>query len=335
MRYLGLTARRNDNEFHAQQISQQRLQISTKMQDIATAYTTGMNNRLLQYKDPLTGDLKALTYDIITDTTDGLGYKVYTADGKEVVPSKEAIEDPAEVRKNAQAKYDAVMTKKSLVFNEDAGELKGTVVDGASFLAYYMPDEATAGLNAVKDKNGTIVNLDVDAFKKTVQNLDAEEFYKYWHENGLSLVNGNNPVEGDNAGELAAAKLEYDDEMARADEIAATRYFADKDCLDPKYLEDKLRNGDWFLNKVGADNTRLNVSWSEVSAIFDNLDTSDDAAVASEYESQSAFWQQKDKELELEIKQLETEHNALQTEIDSVKKVINDNVEKSFKTFSA
>jgi hypothetical protein len=31
---------------------------------------------------------------------------------------------------------------------------------------------------------------------------------------------------------------------------------------------------------------------------------------------------------------LDTENNAIQTEIDAVKKVIQDNVEKSFKTFS-
>ena len=34
------------------------------------------------------------------------------------------------------------------------------------------------------------------------------------------------------------------------------------------------------------------------------------------------------------LKQLDTEHNALSTELDAVKKVIKDNVEKTFKTFS-
>ncbi len=44
--------------------------------------------------------------------------------------------------------------------------------------------------------------------------------------------------------------------------------------------------------------------------------------------------QQKDKTLELELKQLDTEQNALATEIDAVQKVIEDNVESTFKTFA-
>ena len=41
-----------------------------------------------------------------------------------------------------------------------------------------------------------------------------------------------------------------------------------------------------------------------------------------------------DKQLELKLKRLDTERNALNTEIDAVKKVIQDNTDKSFKTFS-
>ncbi|MBR1753348.1 hypothetical protein IJ732_00805 [bacterium] len=44
--------------------------------------------------------------------------------------------------------------------------------------------------------------------------------------------------------------------------------------------------------------------------------------------------QQEDRTLELKLKQLDTEHNALQTEMDAVKKVCDKNVESTFKTFS-
>ena len=44
--------------------------------------------------------------------------------------------------------------------------------------------------------------------------------------------------------------------------------------------------------------------------------------------------QAEDRTLELRLKQLDTEQNALQTEMDAVKKVISKNVETSFKTFS-
>lgn len=45
--------------------------------------------------------------------------------------------------------------------------------------------------------------------------------------------------------------------------------------------------------------------------------------------------QGQDKDLELRLKQLDTEQNAIQTEMDSVKKVISKNVDTSFKTFNA
>ena len=44
--------------------------------------------------------------------------------------------------------------------------------------------------------------------------------------------------------------------------------------------------------------------------------------------------QQEDRTLELKLKQLDTEHNALQTEMDAVKKVCDKNVEDTFKTFA-
>lgn len=44
--------------------------------------------------------------------------------------------------------------------------------------------------------------------------------------------------------------------------------------------------------------------------------------------------QQKDKTLELELKQLDTEQNAIATEMDSVSKVVEDNIESTFKTFA-
>ena len=53
----------------------------------------------------------------------------------------------------------------------------------------------------------------------------------------------------------------------------------------------------------------------------------------AEYDSITSAIQRKDKKMEMELNQLETERSAIQTEIDSVSKVIEDNTEKSFKTF--
>jgi len=50
--------------------------------------------------------------------------------------------------------------------------------------------------------------------------------------------------------------------------------------------------------------------------------------------AQTEIIQNQDRTLELRLKQLDTEESALSNEIDAVKKVLKDNVEKSFKTFA-
>ena len=54
-----------------------------------------------------------------------------------------------------------------------------------------------------------------------------------------------------------------------------------------------------------------------------------------EINAQLEVVQQQDKKLELNLKQLDTEENAINTEMEAVKKVIQKNVENSFKTFNA
>ena len=50
--------------------------------------------------------------------------------------------------------------------------------------------------------------------------------------------------------------------------------------------------------------------------------------------AKTSIIQQQDRTLELRLRQLDTEHNALQTEMEAVKKVMDKNVEDTFKTFN-
>ena len=54
----------------------------------------------------------------------------------------------------------------------------------------------------------------------------------------------------------------------------------------------------------------------------------------SDLNAKTSIIQKQDQNLELRLKQLDTEQSALNTEIDAVSKVVKDNIEKSFKTFS-
>lgn len=50
-----------------------------------------------------------------------------------------------------------------------------------------------------------------------------------------------------------------------------------------------------------------------------------------EKQKKLAMLQQEDKKLEIKIKQIDTQHKAVQTEVESVQKVVDKNIEQSFK----
>ncbi len=88
----------------------------------------------------------------------------------------------------------------------------------------------------------------------------------------------------------------------------------------------KVRNGE----RAGA------VAEAYINALNnDNLSETEKNIAEAKYKQDSLEIQQQDKLYDLSLKTIDTEHNAVQTEIDSVKKVIDKNIEKSFKIFDA
>ena len=103
---------------------------------------------------------------------------------------------------------------------------------------------------------------------------------------------------------------------------------------NPSTFQEGLRNGSLILVKLdNVNGTKNTVSWSSMSFIRDNYNTEDDAEAEANYEAQSMLLSNQDKALDLELRQIETQHKAVETEVDSVKKVIEKNVESTFKTF--
>ena len=107
----------------------------------------------------------------------------------------------------------------------------------------------------------------------------------------------------------------------------------------PNYLQDCLRNGKYLLEKARVDTETKEVkwnslSWDATSNIMDSYYTEDDDKAKARYDRLQTQIQTQDKKLELELDNLETQRKAVTTEEESVKKVIDDNIEGSFKTFA-
>lgn len=127
--------------------------------------------------------------------------------------------------------------------------------------------------------------------------------------------------------------------------IMETRLVEDKDYkgLSSAELEKGLRDGTYTLVKKAPENStqsvKINgtdyelVSWDSCTTITDKQEEQAVAIAESEYNKGMAEIQAKDKRYEIDQKKIDTQYKALQTEEESIKTVLQKNVERSFKTF--
>ncbi len=108
-----------------------------------------------------------------------------------------------------------------------------------------------------------------------------------------------------------------------------------------KYLENSTVIQNLILNgQMNVINTKGTKGPLSVDSIMSDtemesvLDTSDDAEAQSKYEYETASIARKQSQLDLELDQLETQHSALLKEQESVEKVIENNVDRTFDIFS-
>jgi len=113
------------------------------------------------------------------------------------------------------------------------------------------------------------------------------------------------------------------------------KFWIDPDVANPDFLEKNLRAGNYYIQKPKpeAEDGYEDVSLAAVTFINDAYDKMDDAAAENKYNAEKEKFQNYDKRLELKLKQLDSEHKAIETEMESVQKVIQKNVESTFKTF--
>lgn len=121
--------------------------------------------------------------------------------------------------------------------------------------------------------------------------------------------------------------------------IQQSGYYTEKEpnktINDNTWFEEQLRKGNLQLEYYSAtDKKFVSTSIDSDSAIQEVEDEREIAIVQQQYEMDLAEVEKKDNQFDLELRKLDTEHNALQTEYDSVKSVIDKNVEKTFNIFS-
>lgn len=115
------------------------------------------------------------------------------------------------------------------------------------------------------------------------------------------------------------------------------REVSDDVWTNPTWLQTQIEAGNLYLyTDKNRDGTFENVSWTTGdSTLTEQDDTSGIARAKAQYDTSMNEIKTKETKLDLELKQIDTEHSAVQSEIDSVKKVIDKNIERTFKMFDA
>ena len=110
--------------------------------------------------------------------------------------------------------------------------------------------------------------------------------------------------------------------------------------------ETNLKENNWLVNQLKAGELVLsyysatekgfvNTTLDDDESIVEKEDSSAMAIAEQEYQTRMNTIESQDKQFDLQLNKLSSEHTELQTEYDAVKKVIKENVEKSFNIFNA
>lgn|SRR5574344_620069 len=95
-------------------------------------------------------------------------------------------------------------------------------------------------------------------------------------------------------------------------------------------ISEGLNNGTMKIVDANGDEVAI----SSNNGFTESYYTDDDRAAEAEYNTKTASIQVKEKRLQNDLNQIETQQKACDTEIDSVKKVMEKNIERTFKVFS-
>lgn len=331
-RFLGLTARRTNVEFEGQQVNQQRTALSN---DSANYY-----NDLLGMSVPVPPSVDSYTKTVYTFEDGALTNEITS-----LIAQREPGMYTISYLSRWQEDYTPVSASSSIltrIVNEEGeneysvgaknlrllGEPDMSVEDEDERQKQQIEEEAWKRLLEEKYNDGEPCNWYVRYVSDVSTGKESPYFYKaanvenaeYDDVNGQSLTNINCYTIG------SAQRVE--------------EFKAIQNCKVEKDTSGR------FISIWIPDGNGVLVEYSLTTSTQTDQDAYQDAM--NEYEHQKYLYDQavqdinskieiiqaEDKNLELRLKQLDTEQEAIQTEIEAVQKVVDKNIETSFKIFS-
>ncbi|MBR5555858.1 hypothetical protein IKU74_07595 [bacterium] len=366
-RLLSITARLTDNENTGQDISTAKIQLTDKMDQLNKNYLAALDATKLTVLTGFNGSDEVYTdisYGLMTGfqtVAAGKQYVVTNKDGKVLISEKMAqayesgngdlnkflatlgySQANIDITKNtagaededvdkllAKQKihdaWDVYLTSVGLEFEDEEHGLEFgyTTLGAGAFngFATYTYDGVTTPLNYEGTTPEQRQNFDYA--------MALTEAYYGDSDSANTLKTAANPEN--------AEYIQYLTNIFQR--IQQTGYYTEADetktLKDNTWFEEQLRKGELQLEYYSAvDKKFISTSIDQDTNIQEVEDEREIARVEQQYKMDMADAERKDNIFDMQLRKLDTEHNALQTEYDSVKSIIDKNVEKTFNTFS-
>ena len=186
----------------------------------------------------------------------------------------------------------------------------------------------------------------LDSFRDLLYKSYSKEIYNYQRLNKQDFNNTNleDGAEFDTDKEWGACEDEFNYYLHLFEQIQSA---GGCEVVDPQYVSGDSAN-EWFNNMVNAGMAVISAydadkkEWTETSVatstnqnyLQEAQDDKDLKKAEAEYEHELSIINRKDTKFDKDLSKLETERTAITTEMDAIKKVKDDNIDRTFGIFS-
>ena len=370
-RLLMITARMHDVEYQAQSIQNAKIQLATKSDEVYKDYLAALDATTLTVKDSkgntiaanfnnlwgrnavdtvinkyaiqdehgnliVSEDIKEAYDNYMTDkgssTSSPYAFAIYMIGGKESVQLDKLEKNCDEVYADISKDSDIIASNayKSI---KSCKDLMKDLLNGKDY-------------NDLKDED----KEKYDKAEKTYYNLMYANYAERIYNKNVG-ANSANDYEKFGIEEYNSADFNYYVNIFRQIQacggcVSITDFdggLGGDAANDGDWLKDQIENGRFSISIINTDKKTGEVDMSTTSIATDSfvgtttttsIDKRAYAKAEAEYEHETKAIDAKDKKYDMELSKLETEREALKTQYDSTKKVISDNIERTFGIFS-
>ena len=357
-RLLTITARMHDVEYKAQSIQNAKIQLSTQSDQVYQEYLEALDATTLTVDDINGNTITANFNNLVgkNGVETGNNYALRTSNGQLIV--EDEVKDAYD-EYDGNDPYEFAMM---MIFGDAGNALDRDNLEQCENQAFEnnsnIGSDDMNSMIAIKDKMDKILtdngvedyNDLTDEAKDEYDELEQSYKYKLYKNFGneiFALAYADEGVEEDdfNQDEFNFYANLYKQIVLAGGCVSIADYNGtDGDAANnSEWLKNMIQCGKISIEIVNQDKKTGQVSFNTTSPDSDTyvsytttttIDKSALAKAEAEYEHKTKQIDQKDKKFDMDLSKLETERTALTTEYESVKKVISDNIERTFGIFS-